>query len=31
MSRSSKKGAFIEASLLKKVEQMNASDKKKTN
>lgn len=29
MSRSSKKGAFIEASLLKKVEQMNASDKKK--
>lgn len=29
MSRSSKKGAFIEPSLLKKVEQMNASDKKK--
>lgn len=29
MSRSSKKGAFVEASLLKKVEQMNASDKKK--
>lgn len=29
MSRSSKKGAFIEPSLLKKVEAMNASDKKK--
>lgn len=29
MSRSSKKGAFVEASLLKKVEQMNASEKKK--
>lgn len=29
MSRSSKKGAFVEESLMKKVEQMNASDKKK--
>ncbi|GAA5414488.1 30S ribosomal protein S19 [Ureaplasma ceti] len=29
MSRSAKKGAFIEASLLKKVEEMNAADKKK--
>ena len=29
MSRSTKKGAFVEASLMKKVEAMNASDKKK--
>lgn len=29
MSRSSKKGAFIDASLLKKVTAMNQSDKKK--
>ena len=29
MSRSSKKGAFVEPSLMKKVEAMNASDKKK--
>lgn len=29
MSRSSKKGAFVEESLMKKVEAMNASDKKK--
>ncbi|WP_027124216.1 30S ribosomal protein S19 [Mycoplasmoides pirum] len=29
MSRSSKKGAFVEASLLKKVVAMNASEKKK--
>lgn len=29
MSRSSKKGAFIDASLMKKVEAMNASEKKK--
>lgn len=29
MSRSSKKGAYVEASLLKKVNAMNASDKKK--
>ncbi len=29
MSRSSKKGAFVEASLFKKVEEMNKSDKKK--
>lgn len=29
MSRSTKKGAFVEASLMKKVEAMNANDKKK--
>lgn len=29
MSRSAKKGAFVEESLMKKVEAMNASDKKK--
>lgn len=29
MSRSSKKGAFVEEHLLKKVEAMNATDKKK--
>lgn len=29
MSRSSKKGAFVEASLMKKVTVMNAQDKKK--
>ncbi len=29
MSRSAKKGAFIDASLLKKVEAMNSSDKKR--
>ena len=29
MSRSSKKGAYVESSLLKKVEAMNKSDKKK--
>ena len=29
MSRSSKKGAYVEASLLKKVISMNSTDKKK--
>lgn len=29
MSRSAKKGAFVELSLMKKVDTMNASDKKK--
>lgn len=29
MSRSAKKGAFVEESLMKKVEAMNATDKKK--